>query len=208
MSETPTALPSSGLLPAKRRQILAGARQTFGELGFERASVDLVAARAGVSKATLYNHFDDKKALFIACFSEEVEEMRARVRTCLGEPGTGLVGALERAGQGLVYLAISPAVVRLYRSTVAETGRFPELGQTLFERGPRAIQDALAAFLSVWHERGDLRVDDPRTAAIQFSFLCQGDLTLRAQLGLEPTQEDVRSSVARGVHTFLRAYRR
>src|SRR5512133_2295313 len=62
---------------AKRGQILAGARQVFGELGFERASVDLIAARAGVSKATIYNHYDDKNALFVACATQEVEELRA-----------------------------------------------------------------------------------------------------------------------------------
>ena len=48
---------------AKRRQILDGARQVFSELGYERASVDQIAARAGVSKATVYNHFQDKKAI-------------------------------------------------------------------------------------------------------------------------------------------------
>ena len=33
---------------AKRGQILTGARRVFGELGYERATVDLIAARAGV----------------------------------------------------------------------------------------------------------------------------------------------------------------
>ena len=40
-------------------QILSGARAVFAELGYERGSVDEAAARAGVSKATVYNHFHE-----------------------------------------------------------------------------------------------------------------------------------------------------
>src|SRR5512132_4244966 len=86
-------------VPAKRLQILAGARQVFGELGFERASVDLIASRAGVSKATIYNHYEDKKALFIACVTQEADEMRAGLSACLGEPAGGVEQVLQLIGE-------------------------------------------------------------------------------------------------------------
>ncbi|HVI96538.1 MAG TPA: helix-turn-helix domain-containing protein, partial [Anaeromyxobacter sp.] len=76
-------IPNNGEpVPAKRRQILDGARLVFGELGYERASVDLIAARAGVSKATVYNHFADKQALFVAAVVEECEALRPAVSRC------------------------------------------------------------------------------------------------------------------------------
>src|SRR5690606_26182747 len=67
----------------KRRQILAGARDVFREMGFERSSVDQIAARAGVSKATLYNYFRDKQALYAACLSQEADALRDGVRCML-----------------------------------------------------------------------------------------------------------------------------
>ena len=56
MSSAATA-PTSAGMPEKRRKIIAAARKVFAEHGFERASVDQIATRAGVSKATVYNHF-------------------------------------------------------------------------------------------------------------------------------------------------------
>jgi TetR/AcrR family transcriptional repressor of mexJK operon len=195
---------------AKRRQILAGARDVFGELGFERASVDLIAARAGVSKATVYNHFEDKKGLFVACLLEEGDDMRAELqRACVGGARGDAEDELQALGQKIMAVFLSPAVSRLFRHTIAEVGRFPEIGRMVFERGTVPLQDAIASVLVRFHERGPLRIDDARSAAIQFIALCQGDLMVRARLGVlePPFDAQVRETVERGVRTFVRAYR-
>ena len=199
---------ASELSPHKRRQILAGARAVFSGLGYERASLDRVAAKAGVSKATIYNHFADKKALFVACFSEEADALRDELRGSLGEPEGDLRLGLARGGEKLVRILVSPAIVSLYRHTIGEAGRFPEVGETLFERGPAVVYAAVSAWLRRWAERGALRLDDPRAAAVQFVMLCQGDLVIRAQLGVEPEPPDValRATVRRAVDAFVRAY--
>ena len=204
VASTPTEAPS-----AKRRQIPSGARRAFAEHGYERTSGDLIAARAGVSKATVYNHFQDKKAVFIACFSEEADEMRAGLRASLGEASGDVEQALQQLGERLLAVILSPAVVCLYRHTIAEVGRFPEIGETLFERGPGLIYDSVAAYLRRWAEKGVLRIDDPASAAVQLVMLCQADLATRAHLGViaAPDQEQVRETVRRGVRTFLLAYR-
>ena len=49
----------------KVQQVLAGARTVFMRDGFEGASVDAIAREAGVSKATLYSYFADKRVLFM-----------------------------------------------------------------------------------------------------------------------------------------------
>jgi TetR/AcrR family transcriptional repressor of mexJK operon len=192
----------------KRRQILEGARAAFGELGYERASVDDISARAGVSKATVYHHFDDKRALFLACFSEEADELREELRRSLGEPQGDLAASLQRVGEKLVRVLTSPAFVSLYRRTAAEAGRSPELGQTLFARGPEVVYAALAEWLRRWEARGALRLGDARSAAVQLVMLCQGDLVVRAQLGVAPAPSaaDVRATIRRAVRTFVRAY--
>ncbi len=199
---------TADLSPQKRRQILAGARDAFGELGYERASVDLVAARAGVSKATIYNHFDDKRALFVACFSEEADGLRDGLLASLSEPEGELGPALERFGRELLRILTSPAIVSLYRHTIAEAGRFPEVGETLFARGPNAVYAAVAAWLQRWQARGALRLEDARTAAVHLVMMCQGDLVIRCQLGAAPAPsgDEARAAVRRAVEAFVRAY--
>src|SRR3954453_14769402 len=49
-----------------RDHILWTAKDVFLEMGFERASMDLVAARAETSKRSLYAHFESKEKLYLA----------------------------------------------------------------------------------------------------------------------------------------------
>jgi len=205
----PSEKPPDPACSPKRRQILAGARQVFAEMGFERASVDLIAARTGVSKATLYNHFHDKKALFVACFSEEADALRERVREALlCEPEGALGPALQTVGEQLLAMVLAPAIVSLYRHTSTEAARFPEIGQMLFERGPALMFAGIAGYLQRWVARGALRITDVPAAAVQFLMLCHGDLGLRSQLGIlrYPADDEIREVVRGAVAVFVRAY--
>jgi AcrR family transcriptional regulator len=195
---------------AKRRQILSGARHAFRELGFERASVDVIALGAGVSKATVYSHFGDKKRLFVACVLEEADAMRADLGACLASCSGGDVEeVLQAIGERIMEVVLSPAVASLYRQVIAEAGRFPEIGRMVFEGGARMLQAAVAAQLQRWDERGVLRVPDARTAAIQFLALCQGDLAVQSRLAVlaHPADAQIRETVRAAVQTFVRAYR-
>jgi AcrR family transcriptional regulator len=197
------------LSPAKRRQIVMGARQAFIELGYERASVALIASRAGVSKATLYNHFSDKAELFVACLDEESAALRGEVSALLegrcGEPERDLMFI----GEKLLRCLISPTVMALHRVIVAEAPRFPEVGQRLYETLRRYMSEHLAHHLKEWSDQGQLRVEDPMMAAHQFVNLCRGDAYKRVELGVvkEVADEEVRATVASALRTFLRAYR-
>src|SRR5512146_75497 len=206
ISTESTRSPEGG--SSKRTQILSGARSAFTELGFERATVDDIAARAGVSKATVYNHFHDKRTLFIATFDAAAEGLRTELQAVLAEPSSDLERTLQRAGERIISIFVSPAALALHRNISSELARFPELGPALYERGPRLTYEVVAGFLAGWAGRGTLRLDDPYTAAVHFVMLCESDLVTRVRLGVTaPTQELITSSVRRGVDTFLRAYR-
>jgi hypothetical protein len=103
----------------------------------------------------------------------------------------------------------SSAFVSLHRHAVAEADRFPEVGETFFARGPSVVYGAVADWLLRWEALGVLRLDDARAAAVQFVLLCQGDLVVRAQLGIlrRPPAAEIRVTVRRAVQTFLSAYR-
>jgi AcrR family transcriptional regulator len=193
-----------------RRKILAGAREVFMGSGFDRASVEAIAARAGVAKATVYNHFHDKAQLFVASFSEEADQLRGDLLACLSAEAEGDVDdALRRAGEAVVAAILTPAFVSLYRQTSAEIARFPEIGRILFDRGPAVVLERIADFLRRWVARGDLRIDDIPMAAMQLNTLWQGNLFFRAQMGvLDPVPDaTIREVVRHGVRVFLSAYR-
>ncbi len=197
------------LPPAKQRQILDGARQVFLEVGFERACMDHIAARAEVSKATIYNHFHDKKDLFVACAREQASGTREQMSALLQEPSGDLERDLQRFGETLLRFLLKPDVLALRRIILADTPRFPELGQALLDDGALAMRHRLAAYLEQRAAAGALRLDNSRLAAFQFISLCEGELFLYAEFGVLPEapEERIRETVSAAVRTFLRAYR-
>src|SRR5512138_2574476 len=197
-----TATPAR--MQEKRRKILAGAREVFAEQGFERASVDVIAARAGVSKATVYNHFADKQALFVAAVVEATDELRASLAACVDCPGGDVERALQAMGEKIMTLWLAPPVAALYRQAIAEAARLPEIGRMVYEQGTKALQDAVAANLARWAEAGAIRIEDPVSAAVTFIALCHGDLVTRMRLGVleYPVDDEVRETVKRAVRTF------
>lgn len=56
--------------PAKYQRLLETAAAEFARVGFEQASVDVIAERAGVAKGTVYLYFDSKAGLFRAVLSQ------------------------------------------------------------------------------------------------------------------------------------------
>ena len=63
-----------------RRQILDAAYESFYQRGFARSSVDEIAAMAGVTKRTLYNHFDSKDSLLAAVLETQRELSPNRIQ--------------------------------------------------------------------------------------------------------------------------------
>ncbi|HEY0840520.1 MAG TPA: TetR/AcrR family transcriptional regulator [Vulgatibacter sp.] len=197
------------LSPAKREQILDGAKSVFREAGYQRASVDAIAARARVSKATIYNHFRDKEALFLATVDLENQEARQRFVSLLETPSGDIEADLRSIGRQLLRLAASPASVLRFRIVTAEAGRFPELCRSLYECGILVGRAKMATFFGRAAELGMLRVDDLEGAAIDFASLCCDNLLRMLHLGVvaEATEELIAAEVDRAVRTFLRAYR-
>ncbi|HWV39568.1 MAG TPA: TetR/AcrR family transcriptional regulator [Vulgatibacter sp.] len=195
--------------PAKREQILDGATSVFRELGYQRASVDAIAAAAGVSKATIYNHFRDKEALFLATVDRENRSLREKFVSLLETPTGDVEADLRTIGEQLLRLVGSPASVLRYRIVTAEAGRFPGAGRALYECGILAGRKNLARFLEKAARMGALALDDPEEAAIDFAALCLDNARSMLHLGIVDRLSDelVEREVDRAVRTFLRAYR-
>ncbi|MFH9263191.1 TetR/AcrR family transcriptional regulator [Streptomyces sp. NPDC017546] len=195
----------------KRAAILSAARELFLADGFDRSSVDAVAARAEVSKRTVYDYFGDKRNLLRAVVDAVGQSLVTTVRRTLDDTLAGVTeaGELEDA---LVAFALriatdmlgSAEYATLQRLVRTESGHLPPQDYNPMADTPdEAIAERFAAFA----EAGLLDAPDPRLAADQFLALTFGVALDR--LGSANAAQDarVRPLVIEGVRTFLRAYR-
>lgn len=129
-----------------REHILWTAMDVFLEMGFQRASMDVVASRAETSKRSLYAHFESKEKLFL----EFLEHMRRLFLGRLKMPGD----YSEKPAEALTlfcgrYLEIvlCQSTIRMCRVVMAETERFPEGSAVYFNVGFSAVQERLTLYL-------------------------------------------------------------
>lgn len=188
-------------------QVLNGARDIFMSAGFEGASVDDIAKAAGVSKATLYSYFPDKRLLFM-----EVAKTECARQTELAVENIDMAQpvrvVLTEAAWQLVHFITSDFGQRVFRLCVAESDRFPELGREFYQSGPALVRDRLVTFFEIGISRNELEIDDLPLAADQFHELCKADLFPRLIFSMETSfDEATKKRVVTGaVDTFLARY--
>jgi TetR/AcrR family transcriptional repressor of mexJK operon len=196
------------LSPEKRRQILEGAATVFASDGYEGASMARIAAVAGVSKGTLYNHFDSKAALFTAYVGETCDRHLGRVFDSANHDGDP-AEVLRGIGKRMVRMMLSDVGLSIYRVVIAEAAKFPALARGFFEAGPARAIGFMADWLEEETRRGRLAVPDPAFAAEQFFNLCQTRLVLRRKLAMlpDPPDGDIDDVIEASITMFLRTYR-
>jgi AcrR family transcriptional regulator len=200
-----------GGLADKRRAILAGALTVFARDGYTRASIDAIAAAAGVSTRTIYNHFTDKTELFQTVIQDSAtraaEAQIAIIDRHLRKI-TDLESDLVEFGRALAapMTAEHAEHFALVRQINAEAGHIPQSAiDTWQQTGPLRVRRELAEHLRQWAEQGLLRTEKPERAAVQLMLLISAaDLSDR---GAVPSEQAIDDMVTSGVHVFLYGYR-
>lgn len=190
---------------AKRAAILEAATHSFFEHGFAATSIEQVAAQAGVSKVTIYNHFGDKRALFAASVDRECEKMRGHFAIRAEGEGT-IRDRLRAIGEAMVAFLSRREMIRFEHRIAAETETDPGLGRAFLEAGPWRMKGAFAGFLEHAAESGELAIDDPGMAAEQFVSMCKGMGDLDRRFGAQPAPAESARRIERAVDVFLAAY--
>lgn len=190
-------------------QVLAGAREIFMRDGFEGASVDEIARAAGVSKATLYSYFPDKRLLFQEVARAECNRQAAEAQAVIGHDAPPDV-ALPLIARRVTEFVLSEFGFDIYRICVAESDRFPELGRRFYDSGPALLRALLKDYLLAAIERDELQIDDIDLAADQFAELCKADLFPQriCGVGKRPGPAEIERVVRGTVEMFLARYGR
>jgi TetR/AcrR family transcriptional regulator, regulator of autoinduction and epiphytic fitness len=165
------------LSPEKTEAILRGAMQEFLEHGYAGARIDKIVAAAGVSKATVYRHFADKEALFIALIQRLATKTNLfQQQDCLRLQEEPAVFLRRYATDMLDSVAQDPQGLAFFRVVIAESGRFPELGQMFAQMVDKPNLDYLTQYFAA-HPK--LRLAYPDVVARIFVGTLLHFLTLR-----------------------------
>jgi AcrR family transcriptional regulator len=190
--------------------IIDAAGSVFCREGYAGANIDLIAAEAGVSRQTVYNHHRDKEKLFVAVVRDLTERCNAgifaTIATFPDQPKdleADLVGFAVRMNRNCICNRDGRFLRKLIQ---AEGERYPELFADWREQGPGRTWPAIAARFARLAHGGYLTIDDPDVAARQFVALVNAELQTSFMLGITPGEEEVLRSARNGVRTFLRAY--
>lgn len=187
--------------------VLKGAREVFLRDGFEGANVDDIARAAGVSKATLYSYFSDKRLLFLEVVRTEIATITDHAMEVIDRTQPPAL-VLDAAARTIIAFNTSKMGLGIYRLCVAEAERFPELGKAFYAAGPVTGRAAMQEYFEEAIARGELDIPDPDLAADQFFELCRADLQLRLLLGVttKPEKPEIDRIVEGAVSIFLARY--
>lgn len=175
-----------------REHILYEAKNVFIEMGFERTSMDVVAARASTSKRSLYAHFESKDKLFLDVIDLARGLYLGRLKTPQDYSEDVAEGAVLFCGRFLQLLLWQPAL-RTCRMTIAEAERLPEAAARYYDAIFDTTQQRLAAFLG---ERGQLNPSTSGDIARELLGVTVYPHLFRALLGVDKALDDTPDEAA------------
>lgn len=183
--------------------LLDKALDLFLEQGFERTSIEAVAAAAGMAKRTVYIRYGDKETLFRAALERAIEDWILPIEKLRAAETNDLEQTLLNVGRILVANIMNPAGLRLLRITNAESGRMPEIGAFTYERGTERTIVYLADLLRrrIGASHGDAR--HWREAAIAFLYLVVCGPPTMTAWGMKLEDDEVDAHTVFGVNLFL-----
>src|SRR4051812_46192364 len=111
--------PSAGRRPEKTEAILEAAGQLFREQGYGAVSMDQIAREAGVSKATVYAHFESKDRLFATTIQHGCRAYAEGIKPALTEI-EDVRGAMTQIARGIENFLLAPKTLGIYRVIIAE----------------------------------------------------------------------------------------
>nr|CAD6407687.1 TetR/AcrR family transcriptional regulator [Rhizobium sp. Q54] len=200
---------AAGEDPAKREQIIEGAKRVFMTLGFDAASMNDITREAGVSKGTIYVYFENKEDLFGAIIEQERERITLKLKDILAG-SEEVEDGLYRFGLGFATHITSPQTINAMRTLIGVRNRMPKLCSRFF-RSPANVRTVLEDFIKRHVAAGKLAVDDTDLAARQFIELASGTFfkfRLFGDLDDVPPQEELDHVVKSAIRVFMAAYGR
>lgn len=195
----------------KRDEILDKALGIFAPNGYLGTTTDMLAKEAAISKQTLYKLFGDKDGVFAALVQRHTDQAIDPFVPLVERIST--IDSAEEAVQLLadqfVRAIMNPGIQNLRRLVIAESVRFPELGEEYWNAGFGQLLTTLAECLDLLTQRGLLDVPDTRLAAQFFAGLfiwIPGNRAMFEPRRPPMDEDEISNIINQGSQMFVRAY--
>jgi TetR/AcrR family transcriptional repressor of mexJK operon len=191
----------------KRAAILASSMRLFLKNGFSKTSMDAIAARAGVTKQTVYAHFHNKDSLFEHIINE-LARKHAPSPNLMTHKGVSVEKRLYEIGLAFLNMVSSKEGIAATQLVIAEAYHHQKLAQHYYESGARRILEILGQYLASENKRGTLKIPVPLSAASYFFAMLKGNYYIRILLNTKPRPSpgEKEAHVRECVTIFMRLY--
>jgi len=167
----------------KRKAILTAATELFLANGVQQTSMAEVAKHSGVSKQTIYSHYQNKDALFSAVIAFKCEEYMIKTED-LASNESDLKTALTSIANKFVALFHDEVVIAMHATMISEASNAPDVVKIFHEAGPLASIKALSEVFQEMSKRA-LSEADARMLSLDFYTFLKGDWHNQSLLNLE-----------------------
>lgn len=148
----------------RRVGIMLKAVDVFGKFGYHATTMDIIASECGFSKAVLYQFFDSKEGLFSAIFTEQsIVNEKNQFKTQIADGQ--LKDVLFKIGMMFLSMFDDPRKLNLNRMVIAESARFPDIGEIVYNNAVSVIADHASSIFRKFIESGEIVCENPMLAA-------------------------------------------
>jgi TetR/AcrR family transcriptional repressor of mexJK operon len=194
---------------SKRSAIIDAARRIFVEHGPSGATIDAIADAAGVSRVTIYSHFENKECLMATVLHEETREFGSLSSALDGGvlSREDVRAALVAFGCSLLDFIEQPHVIRSGRMMIGHAHSMPDETKVFFENGPLRMHRRLGRLIASAKAAGALNTDDPEEDADFLIGMWRGLHHIELQFNAGPPRSEKRrhARVRRAVDLYLAA---
>ena len=166
----------------KRVTILESATDLFLNNGFTNTSMDMVAKDAGVSKQTVYSHFNNKDDLYTAVIDAKCRQYRMDA-TRIDNNKASLQDVLMEIADQALSLLQDPEVIAMYTVVIGEANNNPHVAELFYRAGPLQSLDTVAGIIHS-HKPTQLTESQATALATDFFNLIKSDFHMRSMLQL------------------------
>ncbi|WP_299073621.1 TetR/AcrR family transcriptional regulator [uncultured Paraglaciecola sp.] len=167
----------------KRNKILEAATDLFLSSGYSGCSMEMVAKQSGVSKQTVYSHFSNKEALFLAAIEDKCAEYQLDDRH-LELEDSDLTSVLQERGLQIVKLLHDERVIAIYRVIIGEVNSSPRAAELFYQAGPKHNLEYLAQYFLKFAKQPLTEALADKCATMFFSLL-KSEFHIKSILGLD-----------------------
>jgi AcrR family transcriptional regulator len=191
----------------RHEELLDHALDIFLDNGFERSTIEAIAASVGMTKRTVYARYEDKTALFKAALQRAIDRWNLRYEEMQSEVVGDLEEMLTRIARSRIALVMTPEGLKLQRILNTESYRFPDIFTMAYARASQSVIGHLIALFRHHEETGELATGDPVRAATSFMSMVVGGPTRQIVSGNYMSQKEIEEHLRFSVRLFLNGAR-